>query len=160
MRAEALYSQQSYQEAVALLEPAHRDEPENHFVLEAYGRALFRADQRPRSFEIYGKLLDLLEAQNPVKGSLLIDMWFIDTYWKRGIMHLDRGEWDKAAFEISRAFTGMNDPLIIDQALGYLTKAFFHIGDHEVAWYYARETLRHNPKNQYVLQYMNQMRSK
>jgi hypothetical protein len=29
--------------------------------------------------------------------------------------------------------------------------------DHDVAWYYAQQALRHNPKNQYVLKYTEAM---
>ena len=44
--------------------------------------------------------------------------------------------------------------MLVDQALSYLTAAFFNLGDHDVAWYYAQQALRQNPNNQYVLKYV------
>ncbi|MGH7774670.1 MAG: tetratricopeptide repeat protein [Candidatus Binatia bacterium] len=163
VKADSLYEQQRYKEALTLLEPIYQAEPENQFVMDAYARTLFRLGERPRSFEVYSRLVSALDARRECKDQIVIDHWFTDAYWKKGIMHLHRREWQLAAFEISRAYAGMNEPMIIDQALSYLTEAFFNLGDYELASYYAQETLRHNPRNKYVLgtvDSMNRARNK
>ena len=163
MRAERLYSSRRYEEAVNVLAPAYRDEPDNPFVLESYARALFRAERRPEAFPVYKRLIAILDEHGKPKGdsdipTIVIDAWFYDAYWKKGLIHLDRGEWEEAAFDITRAYAGMTEPAIVDQALQYLTEAFFNLGAREIARYYADETLRHNPGNTYVLPYLEKLR--
>src|SRR5206468_22419 len=108
VEAERLYARQEYAAALAALEPAYRDEPTNPFVLEAYGRALYRQRARERAFEVYRKLVDLLDAEWSTDNgkTVTIDLWFVDAYWKVGTLHIDRAEWERAAFEISRALAG------------------------------------------------------
>jgi tetratricopeptide (TPR) repeat protein len=156
-RATQLYDQQRLNEARKLIEPVYQAEPENHFVIDAYARILFRMNDRVRSFEVYSKLINMLDTRRTCKNEIVIDFWFIEAYWKKGILHLDRGEWREAAYEISRAYAGMNEPAIVDQALSYLTEGFFNLGDYEVARYYAAATLQHNPQNKYVQKYIDHM---
>ena len=157
MEAEARYEKKEFKQALELLEPVYRAEPENRFVIEAYARNLFRLGDYRRSMEIYSKLVNGIDAKKTCRNKTLIDPWFMDAYRKKGLMHLGRQEWQQAAFEISRAYPSLNHSLLVDQALSYLTAAFFHMGDHDVAWYYAQQALRHNPKNQYVLKYVEAM---
>jgi len=157
MDAEARYEKKEFKQAVELLEPVYRAEPENHFVMEAYARNLFRLRDYRRSMELYSGLVNGLDEKKSCRGKLLIDPWFMDAYWKKGLMHLALREWQPAAFEISRAYNSLNHPVLVDQALSYLTAAFFNLGDHDVAWYYAQQALRHNPQNQYVLKYTEAM---
>jgi tetratricopeptide (TPR) repeat protein len=157
MEAEARYEKKEFKQALELLEPVYRAEPENRFVAEAYGRSLFRTGDYRLSMEIYSRLVNALDANKTCRGKLVIDPWFMDAYWKKGLMHLAKKEWQPAAFEISRAYNSLNHPVLVDQALSYLTAAFFNLGDHDVAWYYAQQALRHNPQNQYVLKYTEAM---
>jgi tetratricopeptide (TPR) repeat protein len=157
MDAEARYEKKEFKQAAELLEPVYRAEPGNRFVTEAYARNLFRLGDYRRSMELYTGLVNGLDEKKSCRAKLLIDPWFMDAYWKKGLMHLALREWRPAAFEISRAYNNLNHPLLVDQALSYLTAAFFNLGDHDVAWYYAQQALRHNPNNQYVLKYVEAM---
>src|SRR5207247_4782374 len=48
-----------YAATLAVLEPAFRDEPRNPFVLEAYGRALYRLRERGQAFAVTTADLEL-----------------------------------------------------------------------------------------------------
>jgi tetratricopeptide (TPR) repeat protein len=165
--ADARYDAEQYEEALAVIDPAYQDEPENPFVIEVYARTLYRMGRRVESFEPYRKLVALLDAQRltiPGAGpqSVVIDAWFADAYWKLGTLYMDRAEYDKAAFEISRCLaTGRSlPPALTDQAYSYLTKAHYHLGDYATAEALGRLTLRHNPDNQYVRPFLDDMRTR
>jgi tetratricopeptide (TPR) repeat protein len=157
--AEKAYASQNYVAALAVLEPAYRDEPTNPFVLEAYGRALYRQRERERAFTVYRALVDSLDAEwatdNP--RVVTIDLWFVDAYWKVGTLHMDREEWQRAAFEISRALAGgfMWERLAVDQALSYLAKAYAEMDRRDIARYYAERALERNPRNAFVRRYLD-----
>jgi tetratricopeptide (TPR) repeat protein len=157
--AETLYGKQDYGAVLAVLEPAYRDEPTNPFVLEAYGRALYRQRERERAFTVYRKLVDLLDAEwgTDTATAVTVDVWFVDAYWKVGTLHMDRAEWERASFEISRALAGgfMWERLAVDQALSYLTKAYAEMDRRDVARYYAQRALERNPRNTFVKRYLD-----
>ena len=157
--AAVLYDQGQYATALETLEPAYRAEPTNPFVLEAYGRALYRRNERPRAYTVYRTLVDLIDAEwateNP--NAVTVDLWFVDAYWKVGTLHIDRAEWERAAFEISRALSGglMWERLAIDQALSYLIRAYDQMDRRDVARYYAQRALEQNPKNPLARRYLD-----
>ena len=155
----ALYDKQDYAGALATLESAYRDEPTNPFVLEAYGRALYRHGERERAFQVYRRLVDLLDAEwrTDAATAVTIDLWFVDAYWKVGTLHMDRSEWERAAFEISRALAGgfMWERLAADQALSYLAKAYAEMDRRDIARYYAQRALEQNPRNSFVKRYLD-----
>lgn len=159
-----LYDEGKYIEAAKAVQTALKDEPENLFILECYARALYRMDTyRPASYEVYRRLISLLDSKEK-KTTILLDSWFLEVYWKYGTLLMDRGEWEKAAFEISRALAicfSQNDtqPFIL-QAYSYLTKAYFHMGRYDVSKYYADAALQINPKNEYVKYYLEQIKEK
>ncbi|HZF03865.1 MAG TPA: BTAD domain-containing putative transcriptional regulator [Patescibacteria group bacterium] len=159
VEAETLYGKHDYAAALAALEPAYRDEPTNPFVLEAYGRALYRQLERARAFAVYRKLVDLLDAEwgTDAPTAVTIDVWFVDAYWKVGTLHVDRAEWERAAFEISRALAGgsMWERLAGDQALSYLIRAYHELGRRDVARYYAERALERNPRNLFAKRYLD-----
>ena len=159
VEAERLYVRQDYASALAVLEPAYRDEPDNPFVLEAYGRALYRQRERERAFVVYRRLVDLLDAEwaSDAPNVATIDLWFVDAYWKVGTLHMDRSEWQRAAFEISRALAGgfMWERLAVDQALSYLAKAYAEMDRRDISKYYAERALERNPRNTFVKRYLD-----
>ena len=161
VEAAKLYDRAEYGLALAVLEPAYREEPTNPFVLEAYGRALYRQQQREPAFAVYRKLIDLLDAEwaTDRPEAVTVDLWFVDAYWKVGTLHIDRLEWDRAAFEISRALSGgfMWERLAVDQALSYLIRAYHEMDRRDVARYYAERALEQNPKNPLARRYLDPM---
>jgi len=159
-----LYDEGKYIEAAKAVQAALKDEPENEFLLECYARALYRTDTyRPVSYEFYHRLISLLDSKVE-KSTIGLDSWFLEAYWKYGTLLMDRGEWEEATFEISRALAisfGLNDPQPFAlQAYSYLTKAYFHMGRYDVAKYYADVALQINPKNEYVKYYLDQIKGK
>jgi tetratricopeptide (TPR) repeat protein len=159
MEAQRLHAAHDYGAAVAVLEPAYRDEPTNPFVLEAYGRALYYQRQREEAFSVYRRLVDLLDAEwnSDAPTAVTIDVWFADAYWKVGTLHIDRAEWERAAFEINRALAVpfMWERLAEDQALSYLIRAYHEMDRHDVARYYAERALERNPRNMYAKRYLD-----
>ena len=157
--ANRLYAQRDYAGALAAIEPAYLDERDNPFLIETYARVLYRMNERAQSFVVYRQLVDLLDAQWGGPDSVTVDLWFVDAYWKAGTLHMDRREWQRAAFEISRALVGglAWEPLAEEQALSYLTKAYFELGRHEEARYYAQRALGRNPRNTYARQYLERL---
>ncbi len=159
-RAGSLYNRQRYSEAAALLAPAYRDEPGNAFVLNAYARTLFRIDgERDRSFDMYRRLIALLDRQGGTGDSLVsVDLWFGEAYWKVASLYLDRGDYKNAAFEISRflAANPPRDPRMLAQAFDYLVEAFVHLGDTEMVQLWGARTLRLHPADEYVLSLLNE----
>jgi tetratricopeptide (TPR) repeat protein len=154
-----LYDRRDYVGALAAIEPAYLDERANPFLIETYARVLYRMGERAQSFVVYRQLVDLLDAQWSAPDSVTVDLWFVDAYWKAGTLHMDRREWQRAAFEISRALVGglAWEPLAEEQALSYLTKAYFELGRHEEARYYAERALGRNPRNTYARQYLDRL---
>jgi hypothetical protein len=159
VNAENLYASHDYAGAKAVLEPAYRNEPTNPFVLEAYGRALYRNKEREPAFVVYRQLVDLLDTEwaTDAGRAVTIDLWFVDAYWKLGTLHMDRSEWDRAAFEICRALAGgyMWERLAVDQALSYLAKAYAEMDRRDVSKYYAERALERNPRNTFVKRYLD-----
>jgi tetratricopeptide (TPR) repeat protein len=159
VEAETLYARQQYAAALIALEPAYRDEPTNPFVLEAYGRALYRQGERQRAFDVYRRLVDLLDAEWKVgtPDTVTVDVWFVDAYWKVGTLRMEHSEWERAAFEISRALAGGSvwERLAADQALSYLIRAYHQMGRQDVAKYYAERALERNPNNPVAKRYLD-----
>jgi tetratricopeptide (TPR) repeat protein len=155
------YGARDYAGALAVIGPAYLAERDNPFVIETYARVLYRMGERAQAFVVYRQLIDLLDARWRAEspGSVAVDLWFVDAYWKLGTLHMDRREWERAAFEISRALVGglALEPLVEDQALSYLTKAYFELGRRKEARYYAERAVDRNPRNAYARHYLERL---
>jgi len=184
MKARELYSRKQYEEAAALLQPALRDEPGNVFVLNETARVLFRLEESKmqgakgggsfetnrQSFELYRKLIALLDkklceqAAGSGKRIVPVDMWFVEAYWKLGNLYMDRREYEKAVYEITRGvIVGLKslnpkDQTIIEQAYSYLCEAYFHLGNFHFARFFAQKALGINPRNTHVRPFLDGMK--
>ncbi len=164
------YNAGEYNKAADMLAEALKDEPDNPFILEAYGRALYKNENRKNeSLAMYEKLMTIIDGQfksenffDPEKY-VNVNMWFSEAYWKIGTLYLDVQEWKKAALNIQCALlviSKASSPRIWEQALAYLTEAYFELGEPDKAHYYCCQTLRRFPKNNYVLEYQNKIGKK
>ena len=159
---ERLYRRGELAQARTAIEAVHKDEPTNVFVLEAYGRVLYRLQERAKAYGVYHELVRLLDEEwQAPPPAVTVDVWFVDAYWKLGTLHVDRAEWDRAAFEISRALVGdpkmSGNPLVVDQALTRLTQAYYELGNREAARYYAEVAIGRNPRNTLARGYLDKL---
>jgi tetratricopeptide (TPR) repeat protein len=166
IRSRELYSEGNYVEAVNLLTLIVKEEPYNLFALNDLARTLYRINDRKSSLDVYNRLIGIMDNQgNDAGGGVVvpIDAWFPEAYWKYGTLLMDHGYWDLAAYNISRflmyeSMVRTGQPvLLFEQALSYLTEAFFNMKKYDIAKYYAQETLKLNPDNGYVKKYLDQM---
>ena len=164
-KAEELYSKKRFQEVAEILYPALHDEPGNLFILNGIARTLFWIrEKRPESFDLCKKLISSLDDGIKNKEStILVDMWFFEAYWKLGSLYLDRKEYEKAIFEITRAMYAMfiikvDDPPFYEQALSYLCEAYYFLGNYPFAKYFACKALEINPSNEFVLRFVSEVR--
>jgi tetratricopeptide (TPR) repeat protein len=156
LSARRLYAQGRFNEAAELIKPTLSDEPENPFLLNELGRALFRVDSlRSYSRRVYQHLVELLSTrQAPPPNGLVIDMWFVDAYWKLGMLDLDAEAYDSAARHLTiNLLASPADPAVQEQLYAYLAEAYFSLGDGAAADWFAQRTLSINPSNQYVLRF-------
>ena len=160
-----LYEDGKYIEAAKAVYAALKDEPEDEFLLECYARVLYRIDTyRPASYEFYKRLISRLDSKVDETTTIYLDSWFMEAYWKYGTLLMDIGEWERAAYEISRAlaisFSQNQVQPFVPQAYSYLTKANFHMRRYDVAKYYGDAALQIDPKNEYVKYYLDQIKGK
>jgi tetratricopeptide (TPR) repeat protein len=154
--AREMYEQARFVEAARSLEPALRDEPDNRFLLNERGRALFRVDdQRPESRRTYERLVRLIDAEPELPaGGLVVDLWFLDAYWKLGMLYLDVEDYRGALEQFAKvALATTPDDAIQEQLYSYLAETFYYLHDRDAADYYARRALARNPRNTYVVPY-------
>lgn len=171
-QSEAAYRAGRYAVAASILRPLVANGEDDPFILNAYARALYRVD-RKAAYDVYRRLVDGLDrlvaemhVEHGVKPAI-IDAWFDESYWKLGTLHLDRREFREAAYEMCRSLVARglfmripeelrdaNERGLAEQHLQYLTEAHAELGELEDARYYARWTLRVNPANTYVYEYV------
>jgi tetratricopeptide (TPR) repeat protein len=160
-RSEALYARRAYREAAAELEHAAAASPFDPFVVDALARALYWIDEeRPKAFEHYLRLAQVLDAFGASRRPehVYLNAWFSEAYWKLGTLYLDRAEYASAICWIARsrfADGRMTKGRGGEESAGFLAEAYFALGRADRADAYAREALRLNPANTYVLPYMS-----
>jgi hypothetical protein len=160
IHARGLYAQGRYAEAAALLAPAYKNEPDNRFLMEDYARTLYRIDERrDESFAVYTKLVAALDrAYDTGDSTVAVDLWFLESYWKLGTLLLDRGEWERAAFEITRSASLFRpEDERFEQVLTFLAEAYVHLDRPDLARWSAQQALRINPRNAEALEYLYQL---
>ena len=154
--ARQLYDQERFEEAASVVQPAFITEPDNPFILNEYARALFRVDSlKPQSRRVYVELVELLTAgQSHAPNTLVVDLWFIDAYWKLAMLYLDVEEYARALNELLKVkVAGSSDPTFDEQVYAYFAEAYYFLGDQTAAEEFVRKTLELNPDNEYVLQF-------
>jgi tetratricopeptide (TPR) repeat protein len=161
--AAALYDRKEYVEAVRQLDLIYNDEVGNPHYLNMLGRTLFWVRDKKaheRSLQIYEKLIGILDTGSDKSPDILVvDVWFLEAYWKLGCLYLDYGDYEKAVFEISRSMLlGSDQPDsryagMMDQKYSYLTEAYFFLKNTKLNKYFYELALKNNPANQYVQKY-------
>ena len=161
IRARGLYAQGRYADAAALLGPAYTNEPDNRFVMDEYARTLYWIDgRRDESFVVYRKLIEALDREYGTSDTVVaVDAWFLESYWKIGNLYLDHGEWERAAFEITRSASlgTLRDPAQIEQLFTDLAEAYVHLDRPDLARWSAQQVLRIKPRSAEVLRYLYQL---
>jgi tetratricopeptide (TPR) repeat protein len=158
---EAAYNEGQFADAATLLTEAVEHEPNNLFLLNAYARALYQVNEtKPQSYAAYQAFFKAQKAEYaPANNELAVDSWFLESYWKFGTLCLDTEQWSQAVASIEQFLAGydrMNapNPQLLEQALSYLTEAFFQLHKVELCRYYGQRTLKLYPANQYVKRYL------
>ena len=160
---QAFYAQGQFAKAAAQLTTGVAKEAQNPFLLFHFARALYATEARkPQSFIVYQQLVRNLDLDNGENDSTAtIDYWFLEAYWKLGTLQMDQSQWGPAAYDIARFLAGASslneltqEPLLYEQALGYLTECYFKLNEPEICRYYGARTLKFFPKNQYVKPYL------
>jgi len=157
----SFYNQKEYQKAIDVLKIALEREPDNLFVLNNYARACYWIN-KDESYRVYQKIVNSLDSIYKEPDHMVsVDMWFRETYWKLGTLHMDYAKYDKAYYEISRSLASMQDmkgEYIYCQALEYLTECAFMMKEVELTRHLANRTLYYDPKNEYVTKILKQIR--
>lgn len=156
LAARRFYDQGSFAEAAHVVEGPLRDESDNSFLLNEYARALFRIDSlRPQSRTAYERLVTILtQRQSPPPNGLVVDLWFVDAYWKLGMLYLDTGQYRDALIQFATvALAPQPDSRIVAQLRAYLAETYFYLGEKSAAQWYVDRTLELDPANKYVLRF-------
>lgn len=136
--------------------------PNNPQLLNAAARARFRVpNARGRSLTEYERLMAVLDEQRPEPDLVVVDPHFAEAYGKLGALYLDAGRYAEAARVLTRAdlaARALGAPVEFRvQQLSHLVEAYTELGEADVARRLAAETLRLDPRNQYVLPYLERI---
>jgi len=161
LRARESYGLRQYAEAADLLARAYADEPDNAFVANEYARTLFWLDdRREESFAVYRRLIEQVDRQHGTNDrQVAVDAWFGEAYWKVASFYLDRKDWERAAFEITRflAARGVEPKDGLEQVFTYLAEAYVNLRRTDLARWSAEQALRLNPRSMGALEYLYQL---
>src|SRR6266576_1031770 len=90
--------------------------------------------------------------QSPPPNGLVVDLWFVDAYWKLGMLYLDTGQYRDALIQFATvALAPQPDSRIVAQLRAYLAETYFYLGEKSAAQWYVDRTLELDPANKYVL---------
>lgn len=96
------------------------------------------------------------------KENILVDYWFTESYWKLGTLYLDRSDYLRGIYEITRSMVTKKDDykLLKEQAYSYLCESFCFLEKPELAKYCADQVFKINPDNKYVLKFLDMLKDK
>jgi tetratricopeptide (TPR) repeat protein len=160
--ARSAYDAGSFDLAVAAADSGLAADPDNPHLLDARARALFRQPQRRgESQDTYQRLMHVLDGQSAAPDLVVVDPHFAESYGKLGSLHLDGERYDDAAHALTRAelaARALGAPVHFRVAqLAHLVEAYVELGEADVARFFAAEALRLDPRNQYVLPYLERI---
>ncbi len=167
-KAEQLYSEKEFNEAISILEPAIKNEKTNPFVWNLYARSLYAANRKTESFSAYQTLLSIIDAGESFNedGSpdlVVLDAWFLEAYWKISTLYLDKESFEKSIFynrkmldvvTLANTYYNPDRMLYNVSALSYLAEAYYFLKKKEANQYYICETLKLDRENKYVFQFL------
>jgi hypothetical protein len=91
-------------------------------------------------------------------NKIIIDYWFMEAYWKLGTLYLDRGDFLRGVYEITRSMsTSMDYKLLREQAYNYLCESYCFLKKPELANYCAEKVFKINPDNKYILKFLDML---
>jgi hypothetical protein len=153
------YEKNDFNNAKIVLKKAAVIENQNPFILNAYARACYHVD-KPTSFIMYKNLIAHLDSTyRNADSTMVVDIWFREAYWKLGTLYMDRNEWKKAYYEISRfalAIQELKGQKIYTQALEYLTECAFNLREDKLTNYLANRVLSYDKQNEYAQNVLNE----
>jgi hypothetical protein len=160
--ARTAYDAGDFGAAVVAADSGLARDPGNPVLLDARARALFRLpDGGPESLQTYARLMAVLDAQTQDPDLVVVDPHFAEAYGKLGSLHLDAERYGDAAHALTRAELAARAlgaaPGFRAVQLAHLVEAHVELGDADVARFFAAETLRLDPGNQYVLPYLERI---
>ena len=150
-----LYFEQRYQEVYELLNPILRQKIDNLFFLYIYGQTLFWNENekaKRMSCDYLSKIIGIIDSKNDNPDEIVIDLWFIDAYFKVGILCLDYQNYECSIYELSRVLnSGLElGDLGKEYLLSYLTGGYFYLNKHDIGNYFYNLTKENFPDNNYV----------
>jgi tetratricopeptide (TPR) repeat protein len=145
-----------YKRLVALLDSQY-DEEGRFLDIIVNKSSLDSIVLRREGDEILDMWNKIRDRYNP--DPIVIDCWFGEAYWKLGTLHLDRNEYLEAAYEITRSMmiSSSRLPHVMEQAMGFLTEAYYFLGYFDLARHCIAKAREINPSNKYVTWFEKQM---
>ncbi len=101
-----------------------------------------------------------LEMEKINNNKIVIDFWFKEAYWKLGTLYLDRGDFLRGIYEISRSMvtSDEDDAQIREQGYSFLCESYCFLNKPELANYCKEEVFKINPKNTYILKFLDMLK--
>lgn len=93
-------------------------------------------------------------------NKIIVDLWFLEAYWKLGTLYLDRNDYKRGVYEITRAMVTLvnENNLLREQAYSYLCECYCILNKPELANYCKEEVFKINPNNTYILKFLEMLK--
>lgn len=138
-------------------------EPDNLFFLQQMAATTYRMGKNEESLQLHLLLMERIKNLHPEIRGEIVDLWFLDSYYRLGTLYLDKKDWDQAILNIRKIYDFSSSPrhpgkeharLLLEQAAGFLTEATFHNKDRKANHYYYCQTLSLDRENTYIAPYL------